>query len=320
MWEIFCATEKGNIYSVVAPDMTASLKGTCHTGSVTGVAFPQSTSEIFASCSLAGDIRLWHVPTGNELLRIEVPNQQCLCVCFNPAGSEIISGWSDGKIRAFGPETGRLLYVINDAHRQVTAITTYSLDTAHIVSGGSEGQVRVWQLGRNSESQTLLATMKEHRTKVNSVKVNHEDAECVSVSDDGTAYTWLLEGGRFLRQQQMLKHTNFLGVSYLPPDCAQIVVCGSDRMVTYYDALEGKQLRELELSDKEILDVAIDPTGTLFACCGMDKMVKVVHYDEGKIVLLGQGHPQPVNCVAWSPDGNHLVSGSADGCVFVWSL
>jgi hypothetical protein len=65
----------------------------------------------------------------------------------------------------------------------------------------------------------------------------------MSISADGTASTWLLEGGRFLRQQQMLKHKNFLGVSHLPPDCAQIVICGSDRMVTYYDALEHTHLR-----------------------------------------------------------------------------
>jgi WD40 repeat protein len=55
--------------------------------------------------------------SGNELVRIEVPNVECLCVCFNPSGTEVISGWSDGRIRSFGPESGRLLYVINDAHK-----------------------------------------------------------------------------------------------------------------------------------------------------------------------------------------------------------
>ncbi|KAH7823813.1 putative WD repeat-containing protein 16 [Monocercomonoides exilis] len=316
-WELVCGTEKGCIYSIIIPDMKASLKGTCHTGPVTGVAFPLSTSEIFASCSQSGDIRLWHMATGNELLRIEVPNQECLCVCFNPSGSEIISGWSDGKIRAFGPETGRLLYVINDAHKQVTCITTYSTTNQYIVSGGSEGQVRVWKLGR--ESQTLVATLKEHRTKVNAVRVNFEDTECVSVSDDGTCYTWSLSD-RYVRLKQMMKHANFLGVDYLPPDCCQVVVCGSDRMVSYYDSVEGKLLRELELSEQEIMDVAINPTGSLLACAGRDKMVKVVDYDEGKIVLLGQGHPEMVSCLAWSPDGYYIVSGSHDGSVFVWSL
>ena len=33
-----------------------------------------------------------------------------------PDGKSIISGWSDGKIRAFGPQSGKLLYTILDAH------------------------------------------------------------------------------------------------------------------------------------------------------------------------------------------------------------
>ena len=54
------------------------------------------------------------------------------------------TAWSDGKIRAFSPETGKLLYEIVDAHpKSVTAMAT-TADCTRIVSGGKEGQVRVW--------------------------------------------------------------------------------------------------------------------------------------------------------------------------------
>lgn len=33
-----------------------------------------------------------------------------------PDGKSIITGWADGKIRAFGPQTGKLQYTIVDAH------------------------------------------------------------------------------------------------------------------------------------------------------------------------------------------------------------
>ena len=328
-WEAIVGTAEGNVYSVIVPTMSASLKGTCHTAGITGLAFPQDTSEIFASCSQAGDIRLWHLPTGNELLRIDVPNKKCLCCCFNPRGSEIISGWNDGKIRGFGPESGRLLYVINDAHKEVTCITTYNNTPGMLVSGGSEGQVRVWRSGRDGTTYTLVATLKEHRSKVNCVRVSNDDSECVSCSDDGTTYTWSLvetstapgaASTQYVRVKQIMKHANFTGVDYLRPDCCQIVLCGSDRMVGYYDSVDGTRIRELEVSDKELLDVAIDPTGSLFATVGNDKLVKIVDYDEGKIILLGEGHPEHVTCCCWSPDGLHLVSGSADGSVFVWTL
>lgn len=65
-------------------------------------------------------------------------------------GKSIITGWSDGKIRAFLPQSGKLMYVISDAHiHGVTAISTTS-DCSRIISGGSEGEVRVWKIGKQT--------------------------------------------------------------------------------------------------------------------------------------------------------------------------
>jgi WD40 repeat protein len=83
-------------------------------------------------------------PDYTSICLLQIPNVECLCIAFVEDGKSIISGWSDGKIRAFGPQTGKLLYTITDAHvHGVTAIVGTS-DSSKIVSGGKEGQVRVW--------------------------------------------------------------------------------------------------------------------------------------------------------------------------------
>ena len=63
-------------------------------------------------------------------------------------GKSIVSGWSDGKIRAFLPQSGRLMYVINDAHIHGCTSLTCTSDCQRIISGGSEGEVRVWEIGK----------------------------------------------------------------------------------------------------------------------------------------------------------------------------
>ncbi|KAA6380113.1 MAG: putative WD repeat domain 16, partial [Streblomastix strix] len=199
-----------------------SIQLSCYCNGVHGIAFAQSTSEIFATCRY-GDIRLWHLRSGNELVRIEVPNVTCLCVCFIPSGTEVISGWSDRMIGSFGSD------------------------------GGSEGQVRLWKLGR--DSQQIVATMKEHRIAVTAVRVTQVDLECVSSGSDGQMLTWSLT--RHIRLKQMIKTANFQGVYYLPVD-QQFVACGLDRFAKYFNAFEMKQLREVELSDKELFDIAVD--------------------------------------------------------------
>jgi WD40 repeat protein len=56
-------------------------------------------------------------------------------------GKSIITGWNDGKIRGFTPQSGKLMYTINDAHhKSVTAIAA-TADSGRIISGGEEGEM-----------------------------------------------------------------------------------------------------------------------------------------------------------------------------------
>ena len=56
-----------------------------------------------------------------------------------PDGKSLISGWNDGKVRAFLPQSGKLFYSINEAHPgQVTAIAGTG-DSKKVMSGGVEG-------------------------------------------------------------------------------------------------------------------------------------------------------------------------------------
>ena len=98
------------------------------------------------------------------------------------------SGWDDGRIRAFYPESGREMFVISDAHnRGVTAVAVTN-DGRRVISGGGEGMVRIWQI--NAKSRELLTTMKEHKNAVVSIRINQSDTECVTASLDGTCVIW----------------------------------------------------------------------------------------------------------------------------------
>jgi len=112
----FCGTTLSNIYWVEVDSLTAELRNTCHHERINHVSFPSGYSEVFLTTSHV-DIRIWNAATRQELLRIQVPNMECFCADFMRDGRSIISGWSDGKIRSFFPQSGKLNYVINDAHK-----------------------------------------------------------------------------------------------------------------------------------------------------------------------------------------------------------
>lgn len=137
------------------------------------------------------NIRVWNSKTRQELLRIQVPNLECYCCAFTSNGKHLSSGWSDGKIRVFLPVSGKLAYVISDAHNHGCTSIAVTHDNKRIISGGIEGEVRVWQI--QMTSQTMVASLKEHRGRVNSVIVSGDDDYAVSASNDGSTIVWDLK-------------------------------------------------------------------------------------------------------------------------------
>jgi WD40 repeat protein len=135
-------TSKSNIYDITANSdkLDGEIISTCHYGTITDIQFPESSSQVFVTAG-GSDIRIWNASSLSQLLVISIPNLTCTSVVFKKDGSSIITGWSDGKIRAFGPQSGREQYTITDAHTpSVTALAVMdsynSQGDFHIVSGG----------------------------------------------------------------------------------------------------------------------------------------------------------------------------------------
>ena len=101
---------------------------------------------MFATCSI-NDIRVWNSTTRQELLRIEVPGLECFAIEFMTDGMSIVSGWNDGESRAYLPESGKLYYVIKDAHKDGVTALAVTNECQRIISGGMEGEVRIWKIG-----------------------------------------------------------------------------------------------------------------------------------------------------------------------------
>jgi len=311
----FCGTSQANIYWVDSVSLTAELRNTCHHERINCVCFPTGYSEVFATCSLT-DIRVWNSTTRQELLRIQVPNLECYTIDFMRDGRSIISGWSDGKIRAFLPQSGKLLYVINDAHRNGVTAMALSSDCGRIVSGGMEGEVRVWRIGR--DTQTMDASLKEHRSRIWCIKMRADDSQAVSASADGSCIVWDLTTRT--RSLCLFASTLFKSIAY-HPDESQLLTTGSDRKIGYWDTFDGQAIRMLEGSDEgELTTLAMSQSGSHYVSGGEERLVKLWDYEEGVCKAIGVGHSGSITCSAISPDQTFIVSCGAEGAIFVWTM
>ncbi|KAG5188196.1 flagellar associated protein putative: flagellar associated protein [Tribonema minus] len=314
----FAGTELSNRYWV-SMNMEVELRGTCHHGRVNDVVFPKGCPSLFVTCSVQ-DIRVWNAKQRQELLRIQVPNLECSCVGITHTGSTIVSGWSDGKLRAFYPESGKLKFVITDAHAEgVTALALAHDDDARppwrVISGGADGRVRVWSV--TPSHQAMAISWKEHRGPVTCIKVSGDNRHCVTSSEDGSCIVWDLERG--VRSQAMFEPTVFKSVAY-HPDESQYLTCGSNHKITYWDAYDGSAIREIDGGEEGMNALDVDRNGCCFVSGGDDSLIKVWHYDDGIAMAVGHGHSGKVNSVRVSPDGSSIVSVGEEGGIFIWRM
>merc|ERR1711939_678258 len=150
-----------------------------------------------------------------------------------------------------------------------------------VITGGADGQVRVWQITK--QSQTMVASLKDHRAQVNKIRVRENDTECVSASNDGSCIIYNLQV--YKRAASLQASTFFKSILY-HPDESQILTAGGD----------------------------------FFVSGGADKLVKVWHYDEGMCRFIGVGHSGSINRLAISPDQGICVSVGAEGAICIWAM
>jgi len=315
------ATDQSNRYYLTFRDFTPGLRGTCHYAPINRLVFPAHCSELILTCSM-NDIRVWNVALRQELLRIQVPNLEAKAVAITPKGSTILSGWSDGKVRAFYPESGKLKFVISNAHTEgaVTALAVcHDTDEAcppwRVVTGGEDGRVRLWHVA--SAQQTMAFSAKDHRAAVTSLSITRDNRQCVSASADGSCIVWDLVAQT--RLVAVLEPTLYEAALF-HPDGSQLLTCGTNHHITYYDAYDGSPIRVLEGGEDAVLALDIVAGGKLFVSGGADKLVKVWAYDEGVVLRTGHGHSGPVQDVKVSPDERRVVSVGKEGGIFIWRL
>ena len=190
-----------------------------------------------------------------------------------------------------------------------------ALDPAgdNVLAGGLDRKLTVWRLA----DRQRISHGCPHGQDVTAVAFGPV-GEVVSAAGDFQIRRWKFADGS---NQQVGNHPQRIAALASTADRKIVVSAGADGFVRRW-ALAGKTPEPLDLwKDRGVLHaLAVDPAGKQLAAAGRER--RVLRWDLAKNVALPElsGAQDSILALAFAPDAGHLLAGSADGRVRVWSV
>ncbi|KAG9064826.1 hypothetical protein KI688_003086 [Linnemannia hyalina] len=320
---------------------------------ISDIAFSPDGSRI-ATAGQDGAIGIWDAAmtdagSGVRTIYLGADGGRPSCVAFSPDGKRLVSGGSDGIIQLWNLDTGSLVSTLK-THNAAISRVLFSSDGLQIVSSSSDNTVRV-----GSPSTTTKQIVFRGHTAAVTGFVYLSDGQLASCSQDSTIRLWDTRSGG--SGPVFRGHTDHIVSIAYSRETAQLVSCGRERTRRIWDcgaAVKGsilfgrtntkssgmypysvindttfrptipssRRFFSSELFDTKVTDIATSGDGLLAASVHTVSGTPTINIwlSASKAIIQAlTGHSKDISCVIFSPDNQHIASGSADKTIRIWN-
>jgi WD40 repeat protein/DNA-binding SARP family transcriptional activator len=259
-----------------------------------------------------GLVKVWDAISGEHRMTLSGHSNIIWAVVFSPDGTRLASSSFDSTVKIWDIATGRDLLTLSGHGGSVWGID-FSPDGRLLASASGDETARVWDLSPSASREFLTITDGRFRN----VALSPDEKRTITTDYDAVMVKiWDAESGE--EMLELVGHTDVVYAAVYSPDGRRIATASADNSAKLWDAVSGEEM--LTLSGHGIgtvggffpgvLDVDFSPDGKRLATAGADGIAKVWDAATGKEMLTLAGHTAGLTRIAFSPDGNLLVTAS----------
>ncbi len=286
-----------------------------HTKAVMSIAFSPDSQRL-VSASSDWTVKLWDLATGQELQPFTGSIATVSSMSFCPDDKQrLAAGAWNGVVHIWNGLEGKASLSIK-AHTKEVLGVAFSADGTRVVSGGHDGNVKLWDAATGKE---IPIAIKGHVGGVTSVAFSRDGKQIASAGKDKSVRVWDAQTGAevWSLSPDAKGEDNVITSVAFSPDGKRLAWADRAGALKVLDVAGKKEIFAKLEHSSGITSVVFAPADDFLASAGQDG--RVILWDpKGDLVLSLKGHAGGVMNLAFSLDGKRLASASKDGTVRLW--
>ena len=253
------------------------------------------------------------------------------CIACSSDGKHVASGDTEGVLRIYNYEN--LEEVISlQAHDSDIVSLDYNSHTPLegeaekgkklLASGSRDRLLHVFDAENNYKPVLTIDDHKSSISDLSFIRIDGSD-RLVSCGADRSLVFRNIQGQTAVRYFQSIEK-NKKCYSIEPHPIHKTIVIGEDKSLKVLMIDSGKEVKRIEeyqdkgtkVSYDSNLKVVMDASGLLIAASNIDRTVRIIDYNSEKVIGKFNVGEQ-ITSLAFSPNGNKLISTTSDGCIFI---
>lgn len=273
-----------------------------HAGPVAAAQFNPASTQLMTA---GGDglVKFWLVPH-NPLKSLSHPDAVTIAIS-SADGKKLVTGGVDKIVRIWNPANLAMERQFPGHGASITALAI-SANGQLLVSGAADATIRIWNQATGKEADILTG----HTAPITSLSLNSAGTQLLSTSEDGTVKLWQLP----IVAPKTLVHPDQVTSLAVSADATKLITGGQDNTVKLWNPATGANERNFGGPTLTVTSVALSNDSKYVAAGSADKTLHLWGFGDAK-VLQKLTFPNIVQAVAFTPDGQFVFAGLADGVI-----
>jgi WD40 repeat protein len=230
----------------------------------------------------AGEVRVFHIDSGEVVATPFRSDAIALCVAFDPSGKHLALGGADGRLRLVDTRTWKDEFTLS-AHSDWINALAWNEDGSRLATASRDKTAKVFD---PTGSGKRIVTFSGHSEVVRGIAFHPAGTEMLSCADDGLVLRWKIEEGKKSGDLAQLDGQ----VLRLVESEADYFAAGPEGLAVQFQRPDQKRLRDFQ----------IDPAGTLAAGAVHDAHLALGTLD-GRVVLFDLDSEEPARAFLAAP-------------------